>query len=92
MFCGDLKFGWSTYRDGNNQSKAMKVFIKTQTEKVITLEAHPSDVTETIKTKIQDKEGIPPDQQVLLCSLQPLIDMEDGRTLSDYDIQNESII
>jgi ubiquitin len=70
-------------------ANAMQIFVKTLTGKTITLEVEPTDSIEAIKAKIQEKEGVLPETQLLIYNN---IVLQEGKTLSDYNIRKENTL
>ena len=69
--------------------KEIQIFVKTLTGKCLTFTIKPSDTIDLLKSKIQDKEGIPPDKMRLVFGHSQL---EDSFRIADYGIQNGSTV
>jgi len=67
----------------------MQIFVKTPAGRILTLEVEPTDTIDSVKGKIQEKEGVPPDRQRLFYNNREL---KEGKTLSDYSIRKESTL
>lgn len=76
-------------RGSGGGGAGMQIFVKTMTGKTITIDVFPEDTIETVKQKIQDREGIPPEQQRLIFAGRQF---EDAKTLAYYNVQSDSTL
>ena len=70
-------------------ANAMQIFVTPQGFTMITIDVEPSDTVENVKQKVQDRIGIAVENQRLIYAGKEL---ENNRTLSDYNIQKEAIL